>query len=206
MKYKTIVIDPPWEFDKTNGFQRMKHTGVAKVEHYKTMTDEEIKQFDINQFTDVNCDLFLWTVTRKIEFSFELLKSWGFRFVDFITWDKVLGVPVNGFHRKAEWCLYAVKGKKGISKSGKFIPTVITEKRTVHSAKPVMFYDILKNSTQEPRIDIFSRAEHDGFDQWGDQAVNPIKEIQISNTCNICGSNYTDLEKHNESSFHKGYL
>ena len=171
MKYHTIVIDPPWEFDKTNGFQRMKHTGVAKVEHYKTMTNEELKQFQINEFAYNDCDLFLWVVTRKIEFSFELLKSWGFRFVDFITWDKVLGVPVNGFHRKAEWCMYAVKGKKGISKKGKFIPTVITEKRGKHSEKPKLFYDIIKTNTLEPRIDIFARKRHEGFDAWGDQVT-----------------------------------
>ena len=202
MKYKTIVIDPPWDISKNN-FSTMKHTGVAKKEHYEYMTNEQIKKFPINNYADSQCDIFLWTITNRIRFSFDLLESWGFRFIDFITWDKELGVPVNGIHRRAEWCLYGNRGKMGINKSGKFIPTIIREKRTTHSTKPELFYEILKNNTLEPRIDIFSRAEHDGFDQWGDQAVNPIKEISISNICDICGSNYTDLEKHNESSFHK---
>ena len=55
----------------------------------------------------------------------------------------------------------------GINKKGKFIPSLIRQKRTRHSEKPSLFYEILKNNTKEPRIDIFARRKHDGFDSWG---------------------------------------
>ncbi len=173
-KYKTIVIDFPYEFDKTNGFIRMKHIGVAKKEHYKTMPDKEILEFPIDDYADSDCDLFLWVVTRKIKFGFEVLEKWGFKFTDFITWDKILGVPVNGFQRQAEWCLYGHRGKKGINKIGKFIPTVIREQRQAHSQKPDSFYEMLRTNTQEPRIDIFARKRHFGFNAYGDQVEKEV--------------------------------
>lgn len=172
---RTVVIDFPWEPDPNSGFIRMKHTGVAKKEHYEYMSDQEILDFPINDFAANDCDLFVWTVMRKFRFTFDVIRKWGFKVVEVITWDKELGTPVNGFQRKCEWCLYAYRGKKGISKSGKFIPTIIREKRTKHSQKPDSFYELLKTNTLEPRIDLFARKRHDGFDVYGDQ-VEPMKQ------------------------------
>lgn len=75
----------------------------------------------------------------------------------------------------------------GINKSGTFIKDIVREKRKKHSQKPDSFYDILKSNTQEPRIDIFARKRHEGFDAYGDQVE---KEIQVSlqvtgDTCEI---------------------
>ena len=37
-----------------------------------------------------------------------------------------------------------------------------------------IFYDMLLRNTPEPRIDIFSRKKHFGFDSYGNQAENPV--------------------------------
>lgn len=174
MKYKTIVIDPPWTVK--SGFTDTKYYRHGKPLPYETMSDEEIIKFDINEFADEQCDLFMWTITSKIPLCFEILKKWGFKYMDFIAWDKEIGVPVNGIYRQVEWIIYAYKGKMGINKSGKFIRTMIREKRGKHSAKPDSFYKIIKNNTQEPRVDIFARKRHDGFDAWGNEVE---KELQL---------------------------
>ena len=38
-----------------------------------------------------------------------------------------------------------------------------------HSRKPDEFYDLVKQASPEPRIDIFSREKRDGFNQYGNE-------------------------------------
>ena len=178
MKYQTIIIDPPWTVK--NNLTNTKFYRTGKPMPYKSMTDEEIKNFPINNFAGERCDLFLWTITSKLPLCFNILKEWGFKYMDLIAWDKLIGVPVNGVYRQVEWVIYAYRGKMGINKSGKFIRTIVTEKRKEHSRKPDSFYYMIKNNTQEPRIDIFARREIDGFDSWGDE----IKVSQINEETN----------------------
>jgi N6-adenosine-specific RNA methylase IME4 len=118
----------------------------------------------------MRCDLFMWTITSKIPKALEIINKWGFRYVDFFAWDKEIGVPVNGVYRQAEWVIYAYRGKMGISKKGKFIRSIIREKRGKHSRKPDSFYQMIASNTTPPRIDIFARETREGFDVWGDEA------------------------------------
>jgi len=43
--------------------------------------------------------------------------------------------------------------------------------RGTHSEKPARFYQLLRAWTPKPRIDIFARNAHEGFDGWGDEYV-----------------------------------
>ena len=62
----------------------------------------------------------------------------------------------------------------GINKKGRFIPSMFREKRTRHSRKPDVFYEIIKNNTEDPRIDIFAREHKKGFDAWGNEVKSDI--------------------------------
>lgn len=42
----------------------------------------------------------------------------------------------------------------------------------LHSQKPDEFYEILRRRTPAPRIDIFARRRHFGFDAHGNQVEN----------------------------------
>jgi N6-adenosine-specific RNA methylase IME4 len=166
-KYRTIVIDPPWTVK--NNLKDLKYYRTGKKMPYPTMSDLDILKFPINKFADDQCDLFMWTITSKIPIAFDIIKWWGFRYVDFFAWDKEIGVPVNGVYRSVEWVIYAYNKKMGINKKGSFINTMFREKRGKHSRKPDIFYNKLKENTQEPRIDIFAREHRDGWDAWGNE-------------------------------------
>ena len=47
--------------------------------------------------------------------------------------------------------------------------TLFEGKRRGHSRKPVEFYDLLRRVAPGPRIDLFSREGHEGFDAWGNE-------------------------------------
>lgn len=175
-KYRTIVIDFPWDI-KCN-LVDTKFYRCGKPLPYKVMPDKEILDFPIDNFADKDCDLFVWVTHSKLPFGLELVKRWGFKYHCLLTWDKTNGIGLNGFQRRTEMVIYAYRGKMGIVRTkGHYIPTLITEKLTTHSTKPTLFYTTLKGRTLEPRIDIFARKRHEGFEAWGDEVE---KELQTS--------------------------
>ncbi len=181
MKYRTIVIDPPWKV-KSN-LVDTKFYRCGKPLPYKVMADEEIIDFPIHDFADINCDLFMWTTLTKLPVALKIAEKWGFKYHVLLTWDKTNGIGLNGFHRKTELVVYAYKGKMGVDVGkGHYIPTLFTEKLTTHSTKPKLFYSILKGRTSAPRIDLFARQRHEGFDAWGDQVEKEIQStLDIAN-------------------------
>lgn len=173
-KYRTVVIDPPWDV-KCN-LTNVKFYGIGKKLPYKVMSDEEIIKFPINDFAAEECDLFLWTTHTKLPLSLTLLQLWGFKFHVLLTWDKLGGVCINGFYRNTELIVYGYRGKMGVDLGeGHYIPTLFRSQANGHSIKPDVFYAKIRDRTQEPRIDIFARKRHFGFDAWGDQVENQIQ-------------------------------
>lgn len=175
-KYKTIVIDPPWAvgngFDKKYCFHGQNREQCLP---YQTMSDTEILAFPINNFAAEDCDLFLWTTHTKLPTALNILQAWGFKYHALMAWDKANGVCINGFYRNTELIVYGYRGKMGIDVSeGNYIPTLFKEQSRNHSRKPDVFYSILRKRTQEPRIDIFARYKHVGFDVWGNEAEEPL--------------------------------
>jgi len=167
-KYRTVVIDPPWKVCCNLTNEKFYRTGRRLP--YKTMTDEEIANFPINNFALDECDLFMWVTHTKLPVGLEILKKWRFKFHCLLTWDKLSGVCINGFYRRTEFVIYAYRGKLGINVGkGQYIPVLFKEKATIHSKKPDVFYELLRKRTQEPRIDIFARQKHFGFDAYGDE-------------------------------------
>ena len=178
LKYRTIVIDPPWKLSLCNP-KNCRHGGIAKELPYKTMTDEEIGDFDMQQFVEVQCDLFLWTTKAKIHSAFHIMEKWGFHYANFFVWNKLDGLNNNGVHSILEFVLYGYKGRNGLNYK-KPIDAYFAEKRKRHSQKPDLFYSTILKVTGSPRIDIFARKRHFGFDAWGDEVDNSQVTLPMS--------------------------
>jgi N6-adenosine-specific RNA methylase IME4 len=172
MRYKTIVIDPPWNISTMNP-ALCRNKDISKKLPYKTMKDEEIMDFPINNFAGEDCDLFLWTTPSKIHTAFHILQAWEFRYGNFLVWNKLDGLSHNGVHNVLEFVLYGYKGRNGLDYKHP-IDSYFEQKRIKHSQKPDLFYSILTRITQTPRIDIFARKRHFGFDAYGDQVEGEI--------------------------------
>lgn len=169
--YHTIVIDPPWKVVCNLTNEKFYRTGRKLP--YKTLSDEEIQNFPIDNFADAQCDLFMWVTHTKLPAGLDIIQKWGFKFHVLLTWDKESGVCINGFYRRTEFVIYAYRGKQGIDVGeGKYISTLFKGKTKRHSEKPNQFYELIQKRTLEPRIDIFARKRHFGFDAWGDEVDN----------------------------------
>lgn len=182
MKYKTIVIDPPWHINTSS--PAFCDGGILKEDlPYETMTDNALFNFNIQQFTDDECDLFIWTTKGKLHTALHILQTWGFHYSNIMIWNKKDGLCNNGFHNTCEFVIHGYKGKSGINYT-KPIEVYFEAKRLRHSQKPDLFYSLLRERTREPRIDIFARKRHYGFDAYGNQVEQTIEQpiLQFATT------------------------
>ena len=151
----------------------------AKKLPYKTMTLEEIKKFPIKDFANVGCHVYCWTTNKMLKETFDVLESWGVNFHLVLVWTKPSALaPCFAYKFATEFLLLGFFGKPMQKFIGKgklnWVKDYIARS---HSSKPDTMYNLIREMSPEPRVDIFSRRVIAGFDSWGDEAP---KENQIS--------------------------
>jgi N6-adenosine-specific RNA methylase IME4 len=185
-KYRTIVIDPPWEYRSRPGwyqdprlrkltdFQR-KNAEPAKnlAMPYPTMSIKEIQDLPIEDLANVNCALFLWTTQRYLEEAIEIVKKWGFNYSSMLVWTKKPRGIVGTFICSCEFIVYATKGS--INPKRKQMGTSFNWIRRQHSEKPEEFQDMIETITHDPYLELFARRKRQGWDVWGNEVESDIK-------------------------------
>jgi N6-adenosine-specific RNA methylase IME4 len=172
-KYKTILADPPWKLTSMSSIAYKCNKPLENK--YNTMSLNELKSLPINELKDNDCSLFLWCTHSTLPDALELMANWGFKYHCVITWDKLGGFSLWGFHRRTELLLFGYYGKININQKGKYIPTIFTERKTKHSKKPKIMYQWLNSNTPEPRLELFAREKTKGWDVWGNEVESDIK-------------------------------
>ena len=170
MRYKLIVVDPPWPVRKIE--RRVRPNQKPELD-YKTMSVDEIKRLPIREIAAENSACFLWTTHAFLETAFKVLRAWGFKYQRTMTWDKGDGMTLFGFHHRSEFVLMGYRGKIEIYQQGKAIPTVFFAPSKRHSEKPDEFYHLVEH-IGEPRIDVFARRRRPGWDAFGDEVEGSI--------------------------------
>jgi N6-adenosine-specific RNA methylase IME4 len=165
-KYNIIYADPPWPVKK---IQRKVRPNQVEFD-YPTMSLDEIQTLPVNDITQDNCWLFLWTTQAFLPYAFGVVKTWGFKYQRTITWDKQNGLCLFGFHHRTEFLLVAYKGKIDMYPKRKAVPTIfqISSKKLRHSQKP----DEIRQAIEvfgDARIELFARQQTPGWDVWGDE-------------------------------------
>ena len=176
MRYRTIVVDPPWRITTTGPNSRPVNGKIQRRLRYETMSNKQIEDFPIDDFAGRTCNLFVWTIQSRLPFTVNLLEKWGFKYYCTYTWIKNSGITMQGVFRNSEFVVFGYRGDYSIPFTGKAMPTAFNAKTGTHSEKPMEFYDIIRQKTKPPRIDIFARRRHQGFDAWGDEAETELQE------------------------------
>ena len=184
--YRCIVIDPPWDQGKTGKRTARPNQGTRL--DYETMAQGELADMPIAEWAAPQSFLWLWATNSRSKSSgrpilmqaFELMETWGFRYYTMVTWDKRTGpCPFGPYQVTTEHCLFGYRGKmptEGV-KMGQ-LQTGFAAPVTAHSAKPSSFYDALRGVFSGPRLDVFARAPHPGFDGWGLEYEEPAPSSQ----------------------------
>ena len=160
--YRTIVIDPPWPIEKIERKVRPKQ----KAMDYEMMSLEEIMHFPLRNFVSKDgCHIYLWTTQKHLQDAFKVLRVWGVKYQCLLTWIKNVGFTPFSFMYSTEFVLFGMVGNLSLIRKG--VRTDFKGKVREHSRKPDDFYGIVRRVSPEPRIDIFSREEREGFDSYG---------------------------------------
>lgn len=173
--YKTIYADPPW-FERGGG--KIKR-GADR--HYSLMKTEDIKNLPVAELADPEgCHCYLWATNNHLKEAFEVLEAWGFEYVTLITWTKDRVGLGQYFRGKTEHCLFGTTKKRlpykvenGKRQQG---VTGFWEPKREHSQKPEYMRQMIEKVSYGPRIELFAREEHPGWDVWGDGIEKAEKE------------------------------
>lgn len=171
-KYTIIYADPPWDYDSFGKRHKGKSPRKLWQEHYNLMTKEELDALPVANLADTNCHLYLWTTNAFMYEAHQLAIHWGFRPITIITWVKDRFGLGWYFRNQTEHMIFGVKGSLPTTNR---LPTFFNAKRTRHSAKPQEARDFIeKASSYEPRIELFAREKHEGWDVWGNEVESDI--------------------------------
>ena len=177
-KYRTIVIDPPWPMQRVEMIAR---TAEMPFD-YPTMTISQIKNdrklVPIRKVMDKSgCWVFLWTTQKFLPYGFDILKAWKLNYFFTMVWNKNRGRQLVGLPQyNCEFVLVGHIGRVDFLDTKAFA-TLFDGKARNHSQKPIEFYELLQRTAPSPRLDMFSREQHTGFDAWGN-------EVGKLNECN----------------------
>lgn len=181
-KYGIIYADPPWSYSD-------KHCSGAALNHYSTMTIDELKTLPVKDIAATDCTLFIWATYPKMQEALDIITAWGFKYRSIaFQWMKLNKSGSGFFFGLGRWtrgnsepCLIAVKGKpKRISAS---VGQLVLSPLRNHSQKPPIVRDkIVELMGDLPRIELFARDKVLGWDCWGDQAPTESEpQIMLGN-------------------------
>jgi N6-adenosine-specific RNA methylase IME4 len=159
--YRCIVIDPPWELTVIERDNRPAQAGLT----YPTMTEAELMAFKLPAAEE--CHLYLWTTHKHLPLALRLAEAWGFRYQCLLTWSKNVGFTPFSWMYSTEHALFCTRGGLRLDKLGMRLD--FRADRREHSRKPDEFYDLVRQASPGPRIDMFSRETREGFVSWGNE-------------------------------------
>lgn len=163
-KFPCIVIDPPWPMEKIERDERPNQFGFD----YPTMSEEELMAYPLPAMAADNCHLYLWTTHRFLPMALRLAEHWGFRYQCLMTWVKNVGMTPFSWMYSTEHVLFCRRGNLQLEKLG--LRLDFQAKVREHSRKPDEFYDLVRQASPGPRLDVFSREAREGFEQVGNES------------------------------------
>ena len=170
-KFKTVVIDPPWEQSLTGKYARRRASRATSLP-YPTLTLDEIRLFPLGTLAEPGAHVYCWTTNKFLRSAFDVLDAWGCSFHLCLPLVKHSGIaPCCGYVFAAEYCLLAFNGRPMLpfTSMGKLNWLETNPLRGTHSRKPDAFYSLVETMSPGPYLDIFARQPRSGWTVWGNE-------------------------------------
>lgn len=180
-KYEIIYADPPWSY--YNDLTCKKNpTTVTENGHrmppYPMLSSKDIRSINVQNISEKNCFLFIWTTDYHLDKCLKVIEDWGFTYKTVaFSWQKFnkQGNPVcftGAYTLKSgiENCLLATKGNIKGWVQDKTVRALIQSQRTEHSQKPEEARKRIERLLGDrPRVELFAREKHKGWDTIGNE-------------------------------------
>lgn len=178
MKYKTILIDPPWTFKTYSD----KGKGRSPEMHYQVMTMDDIKYMDMEAVMDTDCSVFMWVTWPTLPFALEIGRVWGLTYKTCaFLWAKTntkffypTSNDKNWFMGMGYWtrantepCLLFTRGKP--ERKSRSVRQLVVDQVRRHSQKPDGIHGKIESLVRGPYLEIFARQKHEGWTCMGNE-------------------------------------
>jgi N6-adenosine-specific RNA methylase IME4 len=184
VRYRTIVADPPWEYDAMPiGGATAGSFGATRPLDYPTLTIDEIRALPVSGMAEADAALWMWTTNRYLPQAFSVVDAWGFTYRQTLVWGKNNPMPVGSIAPSAaEFLLFARRGKPALARA--FPSSVIVTARPPgrrHSQKPECFMDYIEACCPGPYLELFARRNRLGWDTYGNESLNHVDLVPSPN-------------------------
>lgn len=174
-RFKTILADPPWQFQNRTGKVAPEHKRLTR---YGTMTLDEIQGLPVETAAADTAHLYLWVPNALLPEGLAVMQAWGFRYKSNIVWQKIRkdgGPDGRGvgfyFRNVTELLLFGVRGKNARTlQPGRTQVNILSTRKREHSRKPDEQYALIEGCSPGPYLELFARGERAGWAIWGNQA------------------------------------
>ncbi len=186
-KYRTIVADPPWPYDRRPGRypdprSRQELTaGPPLPLPYSVMTLAEITALPVREVAEVDAHLYMWTTQRYLPAALEICTAWGFRYATTLVWCKLPKGIHGTWISSTEFILFCRRGS--LRATSKHLGTWFQwprHEKTDHSRKPDAFLDLVEQVSPGPYLELFARRQRLGWDTWGNEALEHVQVVAAS--------------------------
>ena len=163
-KYKTILVDPPWDIDQRGNY--------GAINHYDLMSLDRIKAMPVKDLAEDNATCFLWVTNGCVRQGYEVLEAWGFAVKGVLTWVKMRMGFGNYLRNATEHVLLATRGKAPPLCKNQL--SWFTAPVQEHSHKPEEQFAIIERISPGPYLELFARRKQKGWDSWGVEVASDI--------------------------------
>lgn len=175
VRFKTILADPPWQFQNRTGKVAPEH---RRLNRYGTMTLDDIKALPVPEISADTAHLYLWVPNALLPDGLQVLESWGFTYKSNLVWHKIRkdgGSDGRGvgfyFRNVTELILFGVRGKNARTLApGRSQVNYLATRKREHSRKPDEQYELIESCSPGPYLEMFARGTRPGWTLWGNQA------------------------------------
>jgi N6-adenosine-specific RNA methylase IME4 len=174
-KFRTILADPPWQFQNRTGKIAPEHKRLAR---YGTLTLDDIKALPVVAAAADTAHLYLWVPNALLPEGLAVMQAWGFRYKSNIVWQKIRkdgGPDGRGvgfyFRNVTELLLFGIRGKNARTlQPGRTQVNIVSTRKREHSRKPDEQYAVIQSCSEGPYLELFARGRRPDWTLWGDQA------------------------------------
>jgi N6-adenosine-specific RNA methylase IME4 len=158
--FRTIVIDPPWDYGDHS-------VRGAAATHYAVMSLADITALPVKDMAGEEAHLYLWVTNPHMPIIWDIIEAWGFDYKTMLTWVKPQMGTGHYFRGATEHVAFCTRGNLPLRKAN--IRNWFEADRTKHSAKPEKFYKLVEEASHGPYVELFARTRREGWEGWGDE-------------------------------------
>ncbi|WP_374275340.1 MT-A70 family methyltransferase [Brevundimonas sp.] len=174
-RFRTILADPPWQFQNRTGKVAPEH---KRLNRYSTMTLDDICGLPVADVADSPAHLYMWVPNALLPEGLKVMEAWGFQYKSNLVWHKIRkdgGSDGRGvgfyFRNVTELILFGTRGKNARTEApGRSQVNMIQTRKREHSRKPDEQYELIEQCSQGPYLELFARGERPKWAVWGNQA------------------------------------